>query len=142
MTPAAIDQLTAQLKTDEGFRQFPYQDTVGILTVAYGRNLKHVGISRDEGEVLLRNDIDKALSGCARMIPGFPGFDDARQAVLVNMTFNMGIGGVLAFKKMLEAVRAGDYFSAATEMLDSQWARQVGARADRLARIMQTGVME
>ena len=62
-----------------------------------------------------------------------------RQAVLVNMAFNLGIAGLLAFKRMLAACERGEYAAAAREMLDSVWAKQVGARAVRLAEQMRTG---
>ena len=40
---------------------------------------------------------------------------------------------------MLAALEAGDYKTAAKEMLDSVWARQVKSRAKKLAQIMETG---
>jgi hypothetical protein len=58
----------------------------------------------------------------------------------LNMTFNLG-DRLLGFRKALAAVQAGDWSTAAAEMLDSQWAAQVGPRAQRLAEAMRTGVM-
>lgn len=63
----------------------------------------------------------------------------ARAEVLINMAFNMGVKGLLKFRRMLDAVRADDYDKAATHMLDSRWASQVGRRAVELARQMKTG---
>jgi lysozyme len=65
--------------------------------------------------------------------------DDARQDVLADMAFNLGVGGLMDFRRMLAAARAGAYDLAAAEMLASDWASQVGARARRLSILMQHG---
>lgn len=130
--------LIEQLKKDEGFRGKPYRCTAGKLTIGFGRNLDDVGISVGEAEFLLYQDVadvEQALNE----IPGYAALDDVRQTVLANMAFNLGLTRLLKFKKMRAALRAGDFNTAATEMLDSLWARQVGTRADRLARQMRTG---
>jgi lysozyme len=101
--------------------------------------LDDVGISQDEANVLLGNDIDKAESALRSALPWTVNLDDARVGVLVNMTFNMGINTMLKFKDTLAHIQAGNYDAAATGMLSSQWARQVGARAQRLAEQMRTG---
>jgi lysozyme len=62
-----------------------------------------------------------------------------RQDVVLNMLFNLGLPKFLAFRKMIEALRLANYDQAATEMLDSKWAIQVGIRAKELAEIMRTG---
>jgi lysozyme len=65
--------------------------------------------------------------------------NDVRQRVLVDMAFSMGVVGLLNFKRTLATIQAGDYQQAATMMLDSRWAKQVGQRVERLARMMATG---
>jgi lysozyme len=133
------DHLISQLTRDEGCRLHPYKDSVGKTTIGIGRNLDDVGISQDEANVLLGNDIDKAESALRSALPWTVNLDDARVGVLVNMTFNMGINTMLKFKDTLAHIQAGNYDAAATGMLSSQWARQVGARAQRLAEQMRTG---
>jgi lysozyme len=137
------DQLVAALIRDESLRLKPYKDTVGKLTIGIGRNLDDVGISHDEALVLLNNDIDKASAQVRTQLPWTVGLDDARLAVLVNMAFNMGIGdqthGLLAFHNTLALIQSGNYTAAADAMLQSKWAKQVGARAARLAEQMRTG---
>ena len=54
------------------------------------------------------------------------------QEVIVNMCFNMGAPRLSKFKKFIGGVNAGDWNTAAVEMMDSRWAKQVGVRADRL----------
>lgn len=136
------EQLTKQLIRDEGLRLRPYKDTVGKVTIGIGRNLDDVGISHDEALVLLGNDIEKASAALRTQLPWTVNLDDARQGVLVNMTFNMGIGTVLKFKETLAHIQAGDYAAAASGMLQSNWAKQVGPRADRLANQMRTGIWQ
>lgn len=125
-----------QLERDEGYRQFAYKDSVGVLTVGIGRNLEHVGISKEEAIALLRNDVARAIVSLRRAFPWFDSLSQPHQGALVNMTFNMGIDGLSAFRLMLQAIERGDYDSAAKEMLDSKWAKQVGLRAERLAQQM------
>ncbi len=137
-----ISNIYEQLRRDEGTRLKPYVDTEGKLTIGVGRNLTDVGVSEGEVASMLTNDVWRACGDLSRA--GFQysveQIESPRYAVLVNMCFNMGIGGLLAFKKMLAAYRAGDWETAAKEMLDSKWAEQVGARAHRLSEQMRTGV--
>ena len=84
----------------------------------------------------------RLASFCRRLdaaLPWWRELDPPRAAVLLNMAYNMGLGGLLAFKNTLAAVRAGNYPAASAGMLASAWARQVGARASRLAMQMRTG---
>jgi lysozyme len=134
--------LLDQLVRDEGVRLFPYVDTVGKITIGIGRNLSDGGISRQEAIQLLANDVENAAAHLQRALPWTQGLDDVRHAALVNMTFNMGIGRLCDFTKMIAALRVEDWKTARNEMLDSQWAKQVGARAQRLAIQIETGVWQ
>lgn len=139
MTAAARGQLLADLKRDEGMRLRPYRDTVGKLTIGYGRNLDDRGITAEEAEMMLQHDLATAERECAISFDWFAALDDARQSVLVNMAFNLGLSRLRGFGVMLACVREGDYAQAAEEMLRSKWAKQVGGRADRLAAQMRYG---
>lgn len=133
--------LRAQVKTDEGFRGALYRDSLGNLTIGYGRLMEKSrggGISTDEAEYMLANDLTTAERLCEGM-PAYLDLSPVRQAVLVNMCFNMGAPTLREFKRMFSALVRQDYGEAAHEMLDSTWARQVGARAERLAKQMKTG---
>ncbi len=129
-----------QLKRHEGFRAHPYSDMVGAETIGYGRNLRDKGISEAEAKFMLLNDIRDASNALRAKLPWYDTLNPARQNVLVNMTVNMGIGGVLKFQKMLAAAQESDFDRAAREMLNSKWATQVGARAIELANQMKDGV--
>ncbi len=135
------NSLRAQLIRDEGTARLkPFRDPAGKLTIGVGRNLDDKGISREEADFLLTNDIDEATADIVAAFPWSSALNDARFAVLANMRFNIGLGGLLLFERMLAALRAGDYDTAAKEMLQSRWAQQVGDRAMRLAEQMRTGV--
>lgn len=135
------EKLRAQLVKHEGYRQFPYRDTVGKLTIGCGRNLDDVGVTREEAEFLLRADIDKAERGLRdRYGVWFDALDPVRQAVLVNMAFNMGLVTLGQFRNTLQAIADGDYEDAARGMLASKWASQVKGRAVELATMMRTGL--
>jgi lysozyme len=129
------------LKRDEGVRLFPYRDTVGKWTIGAGRNLSDVGLSMDEVEYLLANDIRRTEAD-ARKYEWFDALDDARKNVVLSMIFNLGPKGFAGFKNTIASIARGDYEDAASRMLQSKWASQVGNRALRLAAAMRTGVLE
>ena len=139
--------LIADLRRDEGVRYEPYLDTVGIQTIGVGHNLKasplpsgwNYPLSDEQVNTLLANDLAHVFSGLDANLGWWRTLTLARQRVMVNMCFNMGIGGLLTFKNTLEAIRHGYYEQAATGMLSSKWANQVGQRAQRLAQMMRDG---
>lgn len=131
--------LITDLRKDEGVKAFPYRDSLGKLTIGIGRNLDEVGLSDDEINYLVSNDIDRVEAQLDRLLPWWNAMTEPRQRVLANMCFNVGINRLLGFKKALTAMQAERYTEAAKEMLDSLWARQVGNRAKRLAQMMIDG---
>lgn len=131
--------LEEQLLRDEGYRQFPYRDTMGMLTVGIGRNLDDVGISEEEAVYLCHNDIERVRYRLNKLIPWYAGLDEARKGVLENMSFNLGNMGLMKFRNMLQAAEKGEHHLVSQHMMDSLWAKQVGARASRLAEQWRTG---
>ena len=131
--------MTRQLRLHEGERLTPYRCTAGKLTIGVGRNLEDRGITREESAYLLANDIAAEERELLRALPWVAQLDEVRQRVLLDMSFNLGIVGLLNFKNTLATIRAGNYGKAAAMMLDSRWARQVGQRAQRLSQMMATG---
>ena len=140
-----ISELTAQLNRDEGRKPAAYQDHLGFWTIGVGRLIdsrKGGGLRDYEMDYLLRNDINDRIDALTRALPWFQNLDDARKGVLLNMAFQMGTDGLLAFKNTLAEVRAGDYSTASEMMLQSKWATQTPERAMRLAVQMKTGVWQ
>lgn len=131
--------LAQELERDERRVKTVYLDSRGIATVGIGRNLKDRGLSDDEIDYLLANDIKLVESELDRNLPWWRNLSEARQRVLANMCFNLGISRLMGFKKMLAAVAYGDFDEAVVQMKDSAWATQVGQRAVRLAAMMKEG---
>jgi lysozyme len=136
------EKLRAQLIRDEGKVAHAYQDSLGYWTIGVG----HLIDERKGGKIpefiidtLLEYDIEKHRKELIAALPWFIEVDPVRQAVLVNMAFNLGTAGLLKFANTLRLVREKSYSQAAEHMLDSLWAKQVGPRAHRLAAQMQTG---
>jgi lysozyme len=127
-----------QLRRDEGDSPTCYQDHLGNWTIGVGRLIgPGGGLSPAEIAYLLNNDIIERRLALEAALPVYKILPPARQGVLLNMAFNMGVRGLLNFKKMLAAVEAGQWGVAAKEMLDSKWARQLPARSARLAAQME-----
>jgi lysozyme len=134
--------LKSQLLREEGAESCAYQDSLGYWTIGVGRLIdprKGGGLSNEEIDFLLENDIKTKTREVLLALPWMPRLSEPRQAVLIGMAFQMGMKGLLQFKRMLSAVEDGQYFEAAMEMLDSTWAKQTPARAARLAKQMETG---
>ena len=136
-----IEYVKKQLLRHEGSRSKPYKDNAvpPKLTIGVGRNLDDVGIFQDEIDLMLTNDINRAIQDLNDHIEWWNSLDEARRIVLVNMTFNMGITRLLKFQKMLTALQSGDYTKAGDEMINSEWYKQVGVRALELVNQIKTG---
>ena len=132
--------LIASVKTHEGLELKPYLDSsaVGVLTIGYGRNLEDRGITKEEAEMLLLNDL--AISTKEGESFGFfKDLTDSRQDVIIEMIFNLGLTRFKKFKKTIKAIENKDFASAADEMLNSKWAGQVGQRAITLSNKFRAG---
>jgi lysozyme len=118
-----LQQLYIDLKEDEGKRLKPYRCPANKLSIGYGRNLEDNGISLDEAEYLLRNDIKRTETELKNALPFYIKLDDVRQNVLINMAFNLGVPRLLKFKKTLAYIQDFEFEKASKEMLVSKWHR-------------------
>lgn len=137
--------LIRQLRDEEGEVLSAYQDHLGYWTIGVGRLIdkrKGGGITAEESAYLLGNDIAKVNAQLDSKIPWWRKLDEARQAVIQGMAFQMGIDGLLGFKNTLKMIEAGDYEGAGKGMLNSLWAKQTPGRARRMADQMKTGVWQ
>lgn len=141
--PAPTPQsLVDQLKRDEGQVLHAYTDSLGYWTIGTGRLIdarRGGGITPFESDFLLANDIERKRQQLYQALPWTATLEPIRRAVLLNMAFNLGVDGLLQFRQTLALVRAGNFGAAADEMLHSEWAQQVGDRALRLAKQMESG---
>ena len=136
------ERLIAELRRDEGVVRHAYQDSLGFWTIGVGRLIdrrRGGGLSEAEIDLLLANDVERVEVGLDQRLPWWRGLDPVRRRVLVNMGFNLGVEGLLGFRRTLRAVESERYYDAAVGMLRSKWAGQVGARATRLAAMMREG---
>jgi len=128
------EMLLKMLKRHEGFRGTPYQCSAGVWTFGYGFTF----ITEEEASCLLEKRV-KDIQDALEQYSWFPELNDVRKAVIIDMVFNLGAYGFTGFKDTIKALKVHEYETAAREMLDSKWARQVGNRAVELAYMMEFG---
>ena len=152
-----IDMIEAvqRLAFHEGCVLHPYKDHLGYWTIGIGRCYEKNPITADEEKVvgkcwkqgitkngayyLLRNDIKRTEKELEKKIPFWKQLDNERQYALLDMGFQLGVNGVLKFKKMLSALGVGNYREAKAQCLDSNYAKQTPARAERIANCLASG---
>lgn len=142
--PKVVD-LQTQLTEDEGRSKVIYKDSEGYWTGGIGRLLdpaKGGHFNDDEIDLMFANDRREKTVALQKALPWILKLDDARLGVLLNMAFQMGVGGVLGFVNTLQLIKIGSYGAAAEGMLNSKWAKQTPNRAERLAEQMRTGVWQ
>jgi lysozyme len=130
-----MDLLT-QLKRDEGVRYDLYKDSVGVETFGTGFTFP---IDDAENDFILANRVAKLRDRLAQY-QWYAALDLVRQGAVENMAYNLGVSGLLHFPKLIAALSQQDWGTAASEMSNSAWAQQVGARATRLEQQIFTGV--
>jgi lysozyme len=144
VTPPAPAGLTTEHLNlailNEANRQFPYQDTVGKWTIGIGHNLTDKGLSMRMRQLLFEEDWIEAQQALLRIDPWVVYLDPVRQAVFVDLVFNMGPGTWRQFKQSRAAFQAGDFEMGIVHLKNSKWYRQVGTRADRLIDMLITGL--
>jgi lysozyme len=133
-----LNALKNLLIEHEGYRNFPYLDTEGNLTIGVGYNLISRGLPDSWISKQLEDDIQYFYNKLTEDYSWFRSLNEVRQIVLVDMCF-MGYKKFQSFKKMLIFLANFDYAGAAEEMLDSKWASQVGERSTNLSYMMLKG---
>lgn len=140
------EKLNKQLGLDEGKKATVYKDSRGYWTIGIGilvdERIPGAGLREHEIQYIFNSRVDEVINEVGRRIPWFYKLDEARQGVLLNMAFQMGVDGLLKFKRTLEYVRVGDYKTAAAGMLVSLWFSQTPKRAMRLSKQMRTGIWQ
>ena len=128
-----------QMRFHEGVKNKVYKDHLGIETIGVGRNLVDRGLSDEEVDYLLGNDITIVENELDNGLSWWRDLDEVRQRALADLAFNMGLPRLHGFVKMLDGLQRRDYHAAADELLDSKYAKQVGARSERVAQMIRTG---
>lgn len=143
MNDASRERLLEHLAADEGCVLHAYSDSLGFLTLGFGRLIdkrRGGGITYAEALYLLENDVRRHWDELIARFQWVEALDDARQVALANLAFNLGLNGLAQFKNTLAAIQAGDWDAAADGLRKSLWYRQVQkSRSDRIISMIQTG---
>jgi lysozyme len=148
----------ALIEAEEGFRERPYRDTKGLWSWGIGeclernpptaaqwkllldRNLVDIRIKHEGASLLMKDIVDARLLILERLVPVFVKLNDVRQAVLLSMSFQLGINFIYSFKDFMKAVAVQDWPAAAIAGLDSEWAREdTPERARRMMNWLERG---
>jgi len=141
-----VEKLREQLKIDEGCVYEIYNDHLGYPTFGIGHLVREsdpengsplgAEVSEDRVNEAFDADVEIVLSDCNTLYPDFDDLPEEAQQIIANMMFNLGRPRLSKFVGMKRGVDEKDWNSAADEMVDSRWYRQVGARAERLVNRM------
>ena len=135
------EQLLEMLKRHEGVKSHVYLCSAGYETIGVGRNISKsgMGLSDDEVDYLLENDIVRVIKELSSEYPWFKDLDDVRKDAMIDISFNLGATRLRGFKRALAAMEVADYKMAAKEFLDSKWSRDVKGRATDLCYMIEMG---
>lgn len=143
-----LNKLKSELERDEAKRLKAYKDSEGIWTIGVGYNLERhlpkdvatimcdgMCITDEAADTLLAFSINEVMVECRRL-SYWKELSPTRKRVVANMVFNLGYAKFLTFKRLNKALAAGDWNTAAEEMVNSKWYYQVGTRSPRLVHAM------
>jgi len=136
-----MERLLKSVKQHEGYRNKVYLDSLGKRTVGVGHLCveDHWEDDKEYSEEMLMNilkdDLKNAIEGSEELCSDCPVLDDQAKEIIVEMVFQLGKTGVSKFRNMWKALKQSppQYDVAATEMLDSRWAKQTPNRAKEMS---------
>ena len=128
------EKVVDMLVKNEGFAPFAYHCSENKLTIGVGRCIEINGISEDEAQYLLNNDIKKVQEQLGKNYGCYRTFPERARLVCIDMCFQLGISGFMAFKKTRKLMELGKWLEASEECLRSKWAIQTPTRALRNSR--------
>ena len=136
-----MNDLIKMLKRHEGVKTHVYKDHLGLETIGVGRCIAEgsLGLSDDEVEYLLAGDIARCRDELTDEYFWFPALNEARQAAMIDISFNLGATRLRGFVKALDAMANEKFEEAAAHFLDSRWSKQVGNRAIEVTEMIATG---
>jgi lysozyme len=126
-----IEEVLDILREEEGFASYPYKDSDGGLTIGYGANLLQEPLTTDEADFILLYRVEKRVNGLLDHVDFWSELPFPARVVLIAMAYQMGVRGVLDFRKTLRYMYQKQWEKAADEMLDSKWAREDSPRRAR-----------
>ena len=133
---AELDAVAAKLVVHEGFRGDPYDDSLGRPTIGFGTLLP---LTRDEAYWLLRHRLGEKVAELDQRIPWWRGLPTPVCNAMAGMAYQLGVNGLLGFRKTLALLQAGKYAEAADEAMRSRWATQTASRAKEVTDMIRKG---
>ena len=126
--------LLDRIKAFEGYRRYAYNCCLGHLTIGYVTMIAEGGhgVAEYVGEIRLQDYLTTIQSGL-KVYDWFTDLDTPRQHCILEMAYQMGVEGVLAFRNMIQSIERKDWQSAGVHALDSLWAKQTPVRARDVA---------
>ena len=134
MTPSKREKI----EYEEGFKSRMYKCPAGKWTIGAGINLEVTDMPKEVADLWMKIIVDKLEDRLCEH-DWYVNLSHARQTVIIDMAYQMGVRGLLGFKNMINSIVAGDYDMAAHHMLDSAYSIQTPARANRNAMAMRNG---
>jgi len=131
-----MQELIEGIKKSEGFVGVVYKDSLGIDTIGYGTRMP---LDEEEAALILEHRLNKKIEHLLKEKPFIRELSINRQNVLFEMAYQLGVNGLLGFKKMFNALENKDYRNAKLEGLDSKWRKQTPLRAKRMMDIIAEG---
>ena len=101
-----MSKLVQMLRLHEGVRYKVYVCSEGYETIGVGRNISEggLGLSKDEVDYLLVNDIKRVQDELTRSYPWFARLDEVRRDAMVDICFNIGLTKLRGFVNALAAM--------------------------------------
>lgn len=116
---------------------YPYKDSLGKSTIGYGHLITSEnftnGITEQQADELLSEDINIARIQYSKLSLALP---QDWEDFMVIMIYQLGLGGVQKFRKMLAALKVQDYKTAIKESKDSLWYKQTPNRLNQMILVL------
>jgi lysozyme len=134
----------ADTKVREGLRLMMYRDTKGILTIGYGHNLQARPITKRAAQAILEDDMEATEDELLALFPWVVELDPVRQMAVFDMAYNMGANKLknefsTPPNGSMCRIERGEFAAAGTQLRQSKWYDDVGSRAERVIRMLETG---
>ena len=134
--------LIDQIKKHEGFKPTVYEDTEGYDTIGYGFAIKDLYLSKGIAELILREKLNNLTLNIGKKFEWFDDSPDVIKDAVTNMCYQIGVSGFSKFKKTIYYLETEQYDEAATECLDSLWAKQTPNRAKEVSEAISSAVAD
>ena len=125
----------------EGWKNKIYTDTRNISTIGVGFNLVSPGLYDEEIEFILMNRIGKCIKELSAKFSWFEHLDPPRYCAMIDLYYNMG-EKLFSFKQFIAEMQSAQYYHAADDLLDSNYAKQLPSRSSEIAYIIRHGELQ